>query len=485
MVVLLKDSNKNITYNLADCSLNGPGVRPVSLEQFSVGNHSEVRAIAKCIHQEIIRDSNAVNKNNINLDILATGTGDALAKQVEAFFSNNPACSVVGYSDRQPCKAPSFAVNNLYQGCENFLQRILPEDQHKIDYSFEYRGTVSRSKDNREFTKYEYNNQAIQAIFQQELLATRPKPAAKPRTTYFTLKPATLPTEPATLSPVADQASLPTDTMARSSLAAMGIHLSDLGDAALWLPAEPEQKSATESQQSDQSSQALWEAPSGIPSFIPEGLKFVGIPGDGNCLYNAVAIYLSQDVQTLRQIVATNLEHNISEYRQFIVLAEGRTIEDYIRDIRDTNEWAGDLEITILSRLLDRAIITIGPNGNITNREVLGEQRNGEPIFVYYNNVNHYDGLVFQEGFNVRKILETLLQEGTQNEMRVYVRESPFAYQTQTSHHEENIKHPMPIPIDNNDADATSSQEKSLSRDNDEATPVIDSTKKRSRSNSQ
>jgi len=160
---------------------------------------------------------------------------------------------------------------------------------------------------------------------------------------------------------------------------------------------------------------------SGIPSFLPEGLNFVSVPPDGHCLYNAVALYFNEDVSFLRNIVAINLEHNINEYRQFIALLPGRTIEDYIQDIRTTNEWGGDLEITILSRLLDRTIITIGPNGKITNRQVLDERRNGEPIFVYYNNINHYDGMVLQGRHTAREILGNLLQE-TQSEMRGYAR---------------------------------------------------------------
>ena len=170
---------------------------------------------------------------------------------------------------------------------------------------------------------------------------------------------------------------------------------------------------------SDQQLSSTFRVPSCITLFLPEGLKFVPVPPDGHCLYNAVALYLNEDVSFLRDIVAANLEHNIDEYRPFITLPPGRTIEEYIKDIRSTNEWAGDLEITILNRLLDRTIITIGPNGKITNRQVLDERRNGEPIFVYYDNINHYDGMVLQGRYTAREILDNLLQE-TQSEMRGY-----------------------------------------------------------------
>ncbi len=169
--------------------------------------------------------------------------------------------------------------------------------------------------------------------------------------------------------------------------------------------------------------QKFIQAPSGISSFIPQGLKLVDISGEGNCLYNAVAIYLNQDVQTLRQVVTAHLEYNIDEYKEFIILPSSSTIENYIQDIRNTNEWAGDLEITVLSKLLVRPIIIIGSNGKIINKQVLSQQQNEEPIFVYYNNVNHYDGLVLQEGYNAREILNTLLQEEKKNAMKEDVRQ--------------------------------------------------------------
>jgi len=156
-------------------------------------------------------------------------------------------------------------------------------------------------------------------------------------------------------------------------------------------------------------------------AWLPEGLNFIDIPIDGHCLYNAVALYIGKEVSFLRRLVAETLEHNIEEYRPYILLPFGKTIREYIEDIRNTNEWAGDLEITILSKLLDRSIITIGPNGKITNTQVLDEHRNGEPIFVHYNNINHYDGMVLQDGYIGKDILAKLIQQ-MQYEKRTHIR---------------------------------------------------------------
>lgn len=144
-----------------------------------------------------------------------------------------------------------------------------------------------------------------------------------------------------------------------------------------------------------------------MPVFI--GLSLVMIPDDDHCLYRAVTLYLKyEDISVLRKIIAIKLEHNIDKYLPFISLTKGRTIEDYIKDIRNINEWAEDLEITVLSKLLDRPIVTIGYNGKITNRQVL-EQNNGEPIFVYYDSINHYNALVLCEGYTNKEVLDKLL----------------------------------------------------------------------------
>ncbi|MGI9214598.1 MAG: OTU domain-containing protein, partial [Gammaproteobacteria bacterium] len=145
---------------------------------------------------------------------------------------------------------------------------------------------------------------------------------------------------------------------------------------------------------------------------LPNGLQFVHVQGNGHCLYNAVELYLGQDVSLLRDVVAANLENNISEYQQFITLPEGRTMESYIQDVRDGNEWAGDLEITILSKLLNRPIIAINPNIQIINKQILDIRLNNEePIFVYYDNINHYNGLILTErNSGAGAILEKLLQ---------------------------------------------------------------------------
>lgn len=151
---------------------------------------------------------------------------------------------------------------------------------------------------------------------------------------------------------------------------------------------------------------------------LPEGLTINIITGNGNCLYNAIALYLDQeqDINYLGTLVAEHLKNNFNEYQQSITLSDGETINGYINDIINTKkELPRDLEITILSKTLDRPIITIGRDGNVAHKQILDEHLNGEPIFVYYNNVNHYDSLILQEGYNAREILDYLIKKLNQN----------------------------------------------------------------------
>jgi OTU-like cysteine protease len=141
------------------------------------------------------------------------------------------------------------------------------------------------------------------------------------------------------------------------------------------------------------------------------GLNYQVIPGDGHCLFNAMALYLGETQEWLRQLVAAHLEHNLDIFRCFLQL-QGRRVEDYINDVREGVEWASHVEIEILMRLLDRPIMVIDPNGSLRNADDQ-ERFNGEPIFVYYNGHNHYDALLLTGEKESRAILNDLLLSQT------------------------------------------------------------------------
>jgi hypothetical protein len=140
-------------------------------------------------------------------------------------------------------------------------------------------------------------------------------------------------------------------------------------------------------------------------------LIYQSISGDGNCLYNAVALYCELDQQTLRNIVAGHIRNNLGEYQDLINVLEGyngRNVNEYLIDIEDGKEWADNLEIAVLMKILDRPIIIVESNNRIRNLSNVENNNglifNGEPIFVYYNGHNHYDALIRRDDINISGI---------------------------------------------------------------------------------
>lgn len=144
-------------------------------------------------------------------------------------------------------------------------------------------------------------------------------------------------------------------------------------------------------------------------SYQIPGLVYEKVPGDGHCLFHAVGYHVSQDQASLRKIVATHLEGNKNDFRAVIEI-EGQTIEKYIESIRNGKEWADNIEIEVLMRVLERPIIVIGPDLKIRNQEVLEKRFHREPIFVLYNGNNHYDAFLRAEGANAKSIIDFLKQ---------------------------------------------------------------------------
>ncbi|MDR3491310.1 MAG: ankyrin repeat domain-containing protein [Gammaproteobacteria bacterium] len=136
------------------------------------------------------------------------------------------------------------------------------------------------------------------------------------------------------------------------------------------------------------------------------GLTFVPMPGDGSCLYHAVAVYLGKDQQTLRSELADRITATPDLYRA-VIAASGKDFDSYVKGIR-SGEWADHVEIVGLMNLLNRPIIIIDPEGNVRNKE--DAQRSGEPIFVSYNGGDHYNSYTLQLNNDAREILNRLMQ---------------------------------------------------------------------------
>lgn len=153
-----------------------------------------------------------------------------------------------------------------------------------------------------------------------------------------------------------------------------------------------------------------------LPS-IP-GLSYQQVPGDGHCLFHAVGLHVGQDQASLRRLAAEHLENHKDFYRAFI--PAGQALENYIQVLKEGKEWADNIEIEILMRVLDRQIIVIGPDGNIQNRDTLERRFNGEPIFVFYNGRDHYDAFLREGEITSQSIINYLLlsRERLRNEIQ-------------------------------------------------------------------
>ncbi len=142
---------------------------------------------------------------------------------------------------------------------------------------------------------------------------------------------------------------------------------------------------------------------------ILPGLLYTTVPGDGNCLYHAIALHLGVDQMQVRAQVADFLEAHREDYEDDVVRQDeqNRTFDQYINDLRNQPEWGGELEINILMMALERQIYVVGPNGRIRNMH-LDAIPDDRAIFVFYNGRDHYDAYARTDEYNLQEILDLL-----------------------------------------------------------------------------
>eukprot|EP00126_Sphaerothecum_destruens_P012264 Sdes_comp20995_c0_seq1m19719 len=100
------------------------------------------------------------------------------------------------------------------------------------------------------------------------------------------------------------------------------------------------------------------------------------IPPDGDCLYNSIAYLMNLrrkpspkkqvpckefSSQSLRNSVADFLKTNQSEYSPFLLsdseeLLTSAQFDEYCENLRNTHAWAGEVELNILSKILETPI---------------------------------------------------------------------------------------------------------------------------------
>ena len=156
------------------------------------------------------------------------------------------------------------------------------------------------------------------------------------------------------------------------------------------------------------------QLPPGLLTFIPIPTMTDDGKCLGHCLFNAVALYDGNTVQNLRNRVADEIQRDLDRYQPIIAALTNRTTAEYIEAVRN-NEWADNLEIAVLMRVLNRPIYIIGNNGQIINQadiDVTVDRTN--PIFVHYNGYNHYNGLVNNGQLTGEQVLQQILNQAQQ-----------------------------------------------------------------------
>ena len=124
----------------------------------------------------------------------------------------------------------------------------------------------------------------------------------------------------------------------------------------------------------------------------PEGLLFVPIQGDGHCFFRAVSLYLGEDVSDLRTRATDYIRANLNDFQEYFT---DQNIERYLDELANTNAWADNMAISALSQALERPIAIVQSNRTeLVNAELFP---NGEPMFVHYDGVNHYNGLTLTD----------------------------------------------------------------------------------------
>lgn len=137
----------------------------------------------------------------------------------------------------------------------------------------------------------------------------------------------------------------------------------------------------------------------------PAAFTTLPMPKDGSCLYSAVSMHLDKDRRVLRESVYHEVAMNGKVYHPFLQLRAGQLPSQYIQGIRDGSEWATQVEIRALMKILGQRIVVIRPGEDVDTRLQNPDRTMGEDQFpvtldcpaipVRFNPAeNHYDAIV-------------------------------------------------------------------------------------------
>jgi exonuclease III len=119
------------------------------------------------------------------------------------------------------------------------------------------------------------------------------------------------------------------------------------------------------------------------------GLQRVTVPGDGNCMFHALACHCSFTHLELRSAVVSFLKEHIQEYSNFF--ADNEDIQTYMSTLALPGSWGDNLVLQIVAELLQCRIHVAQSHGV---QVILPSHNLAEPIWAAYNGASHYDSVI-------------------------------------------------------------------------------------------
>jgi len=148
-----------------------------------------------------------------------------------------------------------------------------------------------------------------------------------------------------------------------------------------------------------------------VQQFRREGLAEREVRADGHCLYAAVADGLAhsglqlrpravgveaagEDYRTVRRVAANYMEKHPDEFAPFL----GEGIESYVKRVRDTGEWGGQIELMALAKAYGVDISVLQGDGNTIDIEGENKSEGKTKLWLAYYRHNfglgeHYNSL--------------------------------------------------------------------------------------------
>ncbi len=124
-----------------------------------------------------------------------------------------------------------------------------------------------------------------------------------------------------------------------------------------------------------------------IKSIEQKGLKVIDVPGDGNCFFHALAIFLNNDADAIRQTAVNHIRENQSIFSEFF----DEEIESALTRIEESGEWADNILIQAVANAFDIRINILNVEGRTIEIQPYKQDRIEfiREVKVFYTG-NHY-----------------------------------------------------------------------------------------------